>query len=612
MAIRIAMSDLGSLRRLDDGAQGVVFAAPSLRMQYAPSLVFKQYKPDLVASLDVPVLESMPAYLESLAFADGMELLSLAAWPCRLVEDRGAVTGFVMPAIPDMYFLQMKKSSGMSREAAEFQHLLNDESFLARRKIDLTDRHRYELLREVARALSVFHRHGIAVGDLSPKNLLFTYDPNPGVYFIDCDAMRFHGRSVIQQVETPGWDVVAVNANEELGTAASDSYKLGLLALRLLTGTQDARNPSRLPSTVPIDIRHLIEAALSADPAQRPTPAKWMDPIDTAAKTAATQILQAADTPVTARPTIGSDPHAALQGITRSKTQSGLSSQATGHLAPALGGSSAGSQTVIAPSARGGKLGWTIIGVAALITAGSYMLTWFNFCDSGFCSGEWGFDSNFKVAGLVPAIAILIYLAVRGFSKSPRPHRSPFLMIAAADSLLLVIYNCVTIGGGGQGSLSYGAYIAIGAAAITLLAAVLSRSPGGSAAVSLYAKGGELGWTILAEAAIITAASYMVGWFRSCNGPACGTAFGLTERPFMIVGMLPAIAILIYLAVRGFSRSRSPRRSPFLITAAIVSIVFVIYNALVPPPGFGIITYGAYIGIAAGIVTLLAAVVIRA
>src|SRR5690349_14125333 len=170
---------MGPRQPLDSGAQGKVFAVPGLRMQYAPSLVFKQYKPEVARALDVAVLESMPAYLESLPFAEGMELLSMAAWPCRLAEDGGAVIGFVMPAIPDAFFLQMKKSSGMSREAAEFQHLLNDEGFLARRGISLSDRNRYQLLHEAARALSVFHRHGIAVGDLSPKNFLFALAPDP-------------------------------------------------------------------------------------------------------------------------------------------------------------------------------------------------------------------------------------------------------------------------------------------------------------------------------------------------------------------------------------------------------------------------------------------------
>jgi hypothetical protein len=292
MPAHLDVTGLGPLTRLASGGQGEVFAAPRLRMQYASSLVFKHYRQAVAGSLDVSVLESMPAYLESLPFAGGMQLLSQAAWPCRLVDDGGRVAGFVMPAIPDSFFVQMRKSSGMSREAAEFQHLLNDESFLARRQIGLSDRRRYGLLGEVARALSVFHRHAIAVGDLSPKNLLFTYDPDPGVYFIDCDAMRFQGRSVMQQLETPGWEVRAVNPAEELGTAASDSYKLGLLALRLLVGSQDARDPARLPRKVPAAVRQLITAALSADPARRPKPADWAAPLDAAAATASTQMPQ--------------------------------------------------------------------------------------------------------------------------------------------------------------------------------------------------------------------------------------------------------------------------------------------------------------------------------
>ena len=155
MSVYINSFDLGPLRQLASGGQGVVFAAPRLRMRYASSLVFKQYRPDLLGSLDVAVLESMPAYLESLPFAEGMELLSRAAWPCRLVDDRGVVSGFVMPAIPDEFFLLMRKSSGMSRELGEFQHLLNDDGFLARRQIDLTDRRRYELLARSPGAVGV-------------------------------------------------------------------------------------------------------------------------------------------------------------------------------------------------------------------------------------------------------------------------------------------------------------------------------------------------------------------------------------------------------------------------------------------------------------------------
>ena len=68
MTARISFTDMGSLEPLNSGAQGMVFAAPGLRMQYAPTLVFKQYKPEVTRALDVTALEAMPAYLESLPF----------------------------------------------------------------------------------------------------------------------------------------------------------------------------------------------------------------------------------------------------------------------------------------------------------------------------------------------------------------------------------------------------------------------------------------------------------------------------------------------------------------------------------------------------------------
>jgi serine/threonine protein kinase len=286
--VRIERSRLGTITRIGVGGQGVVHAAPALRMQYASALVYKEYKPQVISGLDVAVLESMPAYLETLQFSDGMELLSMSAWPCRLVEDGGAVRGFVMPAIPSEFFLDIKKASGIQRSTGEFQHLLNGESFLFRRQIPLTDRHRYELLADTARGLAVFHRHGIAVGDLSPKNLLFSLTPHTKVFFIDCDAMRFRGRSVVPQLETPGWEVRTANPGEELGTAASDSYKLALLALRLFASDQSTRDPNRLPSSVPKTIRDLVGEGLSRLPSARPAPDAWVQPLLTAASSAST------------------------------------------------------------------------------------------------------------------------------------------------------------------------------------------------------------------------------------------------------------------------------------------------------------------------------------
>jgi serine/threonine-protein kinase len=143
---------------------------------------------------------------------------------------------------------------------------------LAARGITIDDVQRYTLLREAASALAFLHKHGVCVGDISPKNLLYTLAPQQSIYFIDCDAMRINDVSALTQVETPGW---GVPAGEELATIYSDSYKLGLLALRLLAGDHDTTNTAHLPPTTPALLRQLISDTLTNDAQRRPLPQAW-------------------------------------------------------------------------------------------------------------------------------------------------------------------------------------------------------------------------------------------------------------------------------------------------------------------------------------------------
>ncbi len=264
---------LGELSKIGQGGQGVVYAAPNVKTKFATSMVYKEYKPQTRTSIDFTALAAMPALVEdSLSYAQAERLVSMAAWPCALVEDNGTPTGFVMPAIPESFFIPLTTVKGVSTTTAEFQHLLNHPSVLAARGIDLDDAQRYALLRETASALGFLHQHGVCVGDISPKNLLFSLTPHPAVYFIDCDATRINGTSTLPQVETPGWEIPG---GEELATIYSDTYKLGLLALRLLAGDHDTKNPDHLPTTTPNLLRQIITETLTNPRQQRPLPEAW-------------------------------------------------------------------------------------------------------------------------------------------------------------------------------------------------------------------------------------------------------------------------------------------------------------------------------------------------
>ncbi|MDR1386515.1 MAG: hypothetical protein LBJ44_02785 [Propionibacteriaceae bacterium] len=284
--VTIKRSDLGPITRLSAGGQGVVYRTDRKLQQLPFKLVFKEYKPEVMRQLDATVLGELPAYVETLPFSEAMKLLSLCAWPCRLVQQAGQVQGFLMPTIPDEFFIDLKLATGLTRREAQFQHLLNPPDFLARRQIAVSDQDRYRLLRATADGLALLHSHRIAVGDVSPKNLLFSLSPEVRVFFLDCDAVRIKGRSVAAQVETPGWEVRTINPNEELATVATDSYKFGLLALRLLAGHQDTRDPKQLPSTTYGPVGRLVARALSTHPQARPRLAEWGTALAEAARQA--------------------------------------------------------------------------------------------------------------------------------------------------------------------------------------------------------------------------------------------------------------------------------------------------------------------------------------
>ncbi len=269
----IQRDKLGVLTKIGQGGQGVVYGAPNVKTKFAASMVYKEYKAQTLTEIDFNALGAMPALVEdSLSYAQAERLISLAAWPCAIVEDAGTPTGFVMPAIPEEFFVALTTVKGVSRSTAEFQHLLNHETVLAARGIDIEDAQRYSLLREAASGLAFLHKHGVCVGDISPKNLLFSLKPHEAVYFIDCDATRINGVSALPQVETPGWNLPP---GEELATVYSDTYKLGLLALRLLVGDHDTTNPQHLPATTPNLLRQIITDTLGNEAERRPLPEAW-------------------------------------------------------------------------------------------------------------------------------------------------------------------------------------------------------------------------------------------------------------------------------------------------------------------------------------------------
>lgn len=215
--------------------------------------VYKEYDPDILPSVDAAALASMVGLLTELGAAEGEWLCERIAWPVTVVEDHGRTVGFLTRATPDRFL-------------ETFADLLNDDRY--------GERDRLSLLNDLASVLHRLHRIGIVVGDLSPRNLLFTMHPRPECFFVDCDAMQLRGVGVL-----PG--------TEEKATRASDVYNFGLLAVRLFARDETSTDPAALAAVHPA-LAALARTSLDPDPAQRPTLVYWTELLSAALARAST------------------------------------------------------------------------------------------------------------------------------------------------------------------------------------------------------------------------------------------------------------------------------------------------------------------------------------
>ncbi|WP_288338252.1 hypothetical protein [uncultured Gordonia sp.] len=279
---RSTIGPIDGSTKIAAGGQGTVYHASKVKTSFTSNMVYKEYKPEVISKLSRSALAAMPDFLEKLGHSEASKLIEFAAWPCALVTNAGSVTGFVMPAIPQRFFMTINLASGPKRVAAEVQHIMNSRLVDANRGLKITDRQRVEVLKEVAEALAKLHARSVTVGDISPKNLLFSLSPPVSVYFIDTDAMRVASRSVATQLETPGWEIPS---GEELATAQSDMYKFGLMVLRVLVGDQGTRSPDQLPTKTPSAIKTAVRASITGPKTGRPSAAQWHQILDTALRT---------------------------------------------------------------------------------------------------------------------------------------------------------------------------------------------------------------------------------------------------------------------------------------------------------------------------------------
>jgi serine/threonine protein kinase len=275
----VRLEELGELVPVGRaGGQGRVYRPPRFPAGLgAGPMVVKLYRrqPSVEA---VGVLLQMIAWSRALAAEQRTQLHWMSAWPTALVWAAEGPVGIAMHDVSGRFEVPFLMPSGRrQRVLLSLEHLLGGDEYLQLRglPIRLDTLSRTEVAERISAALAFLHRSGIVASDIAPNNLLIGWrGREPEVCFIDCDSMVFHGRQALAAVETADWQIPAA-FSEPPRTRAADAYKLGLVVLRLLTRSHDARDPRGHLHRVPTELRPLLLRALNADAANRPPAGEW-------------------------------------------------------------------------------------------------------------------------------------------------------------------------------------------------------------------------------------------------------------------------------------------------------------------------------------------------
>jgi hypothetical protein len=269
---RVDFSRLQLGKELGRGGQGRVIAVDGILIDGRWTAALKLYSPGVAPSVDVTALRAVTIFPGSLGASDKLWLYENTAWPAMIVEDGGRACGFLMRTVPRKYYFGFPtQTQGIVPKLATMEFLLNDDQYIIRSGLSVTDRDRVALLQNLAVNLSRLHDLGVVVGDLSPKNLLFQLTRSPSCFLIDCDAMRVGDASVLPQVQTPDWEVPS---GEPTATPEADAYKFALLAIRLFARDQSSRDPTALAQLSP-ELGILAVDSLNLEGSRRPRIADW-------------------------------------------------------------------------------------------------------------------------------------------------------------------------------------------------------------------------------------------------------------------------------------------------------------------------------------------------
>ena len=340
--VRVSALRLGQL--VAEGGEGRVFELSAGPTELAARSVYKQLRcPRPLAELSS--LVAFPSLLASRASPLAARVLSASAWPVSSVvgDDPLVALGTVMSRAPAEFWLRHRDGT---KRLSTLSYLATDPERIAVAYGVLMPppgaAERVALVYALARLLEAWQNEPplprVVHGDLSAKNVLWSLQPAPAVYVLDCDgaSLRCGADTMVDEVPdsaerrpratTPNWDDPAI-APGAPPTRASDRYMLGITFLRVVGAAHfPLQGPQRSAEHVNVDLElprswrkvpdlpvlwELCERSLSlADVEGRPSPGEWAAELEHVLDVLAAPALGAAvrEAQGDPRPAIGASP----------------------------------------------------------------------------------------------------------------------------------------------------------------------------------------------------------------------------------------------------------------------------------------------------------------
>jgi hypothetical protein len=234
----------------------------------------------------------------------------LTLWPLRVVTDSknpSRARGIIMRRLPDEYMFDLRLPSGTKKIRVRDLEwaAVGKETAVASGVHYLSGPERVDLLRKLSYTLAMLHSAKMIYGDLSYGNVAFRRDSKGEIWtqLMDCDSTvaigqispflrqahtgsftppeKIRDRQNLQHAvntEAPEHEIKRLEHNWARQSAQTDSYKFGLLVMRI-TDNGDDRTANFDPTVACARLGKIpslaLRASLSHLPSDRPSMSEW-------------------------------------------------------------------------------------------------------------------------------------------------------------------------------------------------------------------------------------------------------------------------------------------------------------------------------------------------